>query len=328
MSEFKNKTVIVAGGAGFIGHHLVAALLDQQAVVHVVDNMSTGDAARLRTAGGRHANQLHVRTHDVAIAALLPEADIIFNLASPASPRHYQADPIATWKSNVLGTMNLLEHAQRCEATLVQASTSEVYGDPLSHPQKETDWGNVNPIGPRACYDESKRAAESLLMDAVRVAGADVRIARIFNTYGPGMSIADGRAIPNFIAQAEQGEPLTLHGDGSQTRSFCYVGDTVDAFLRLATVPAARGEVINVGNPAERTIRDLAERINTLWENPAGLIETARPVDDPSRRRPDISKAKAVLDWEPTVGLTEGLRRMRDAGQEESKRARLSATLG
>ena len=313
MSAFEDKRVIVAGGAGFIGHHLVIALLAEAAAVHVVDNMSTGHAARLPGAGGHHANQLQVQTSDITEAPDLPPADIIFNLASPASPRHYQADPIATWKSNVLGTMHLLEHAQRCGATLVQASTSEVYGDPLSHPQRETDWGNVNPIGPRACYDESKRAAESLLMDAVRVNDADVRIARVFNTYGPGMSIADGRAIPNFIAQAKAGKALTLHGDGSQTRSFCYVTDTVAGFLRLATVPAARGEVINLGNPHEITIREIAERVNALWGNSGGIVATPRPVDDPARRRPDITKAQEILGWSPQVSLVDGLRQMKEA---------------
>lgn len=313
MTDWNGKTVLVAGGAGFIGHHLIAALLKEGALVHALDNLSTGDAARIERLRVHQDNRLHFHQIDVSETAEFPGAEVIFNLASPASPLHYQADPIATWKSNILGTMHLVAHAQRLGATLVQASTSEVYGEPLSHPQKETDWGNVNPIGPRACYDESKRAAESLLMDAVRVHDTDVRIARIFNTYGPGMSVADGRAIPNFIAQAEAGKPLTLHGDGSQTRSFCFVSDTVAGFLKLATVDRARGEVFNIGNPHEVTIRDIAERVSVLWGNRAGIVETPRPADDPTRRRPDIQKAQDILGWTPQVSLADGLARMKQA---------------
>lgn len=310
MSLWQSKSVIVAGGAGFIGHHLVAALLNGGVRVHVVDDFSTGQKARLDPLLAKHGKRLSVTDLDVSVLADMPNVDLIYNLASPASPEHYQANPIQTWKSNVLGVMHLMEHAMGCGAILVQASTSEVYGDPLSHPQKETDWGNVNPIGPRACYDESKRAAEALLTDAVRMMGADIRIARIFNTYGPGMSIKDGRAIPNFLAQAMAGQQLTIHGDGSQTRSFCYVSDTVDALLRLGRSSAAKGEVINIGNPSEVTILQIAQRINAIVGNDAGIAFHPRPVDDPTRRRPDIAKARRILDWSPIVALDDGLQRL------------------
>lgn len=313
MTFWQDKSVLVAGGAGFIGHHLVDALLRENAVVHVVDDYSTGDAARLDALAPSGTNQLTRMKHDITTPAMLPQADVIYNLASPASPVHYQSDPIQTWKTNVLGTLQLLEHALTCGASFVQASTSEVYGDPLSHPQKETDWGNVNPIGPRACYDESKRAAEALLMDAVRVSGADIRIARIFNTYGPGMNPEDGRAIPNFIAQARTGKPLTIHGDGKQTRSFCYVGDTVAGLVRLGMTEAARGEVFNIGNPAENTIIEIAHLVNHVFGDRSQIAFHPRPVDDPSRRCPDIGKARRILGWEPQVTLQDGLATMIEA---------------
>lgn len=300
--------MLVAGGAGFIGHHLVRALLKHNARVHVVDDFSTGQKARLEAIQADRKNLLTIQTHDIATSMDLPAVDIIYNLASRASPVHYQADPISTWKSNVIGTLHLLEHAIDCAATLVQASTSEVYGDPLSHPQKETDWGNVNPVGPRACYDESKRAAETLLMDAVRVNDADVRIARIFNTYGPGMNTLDGRAIPNFFAQAQSGTPLTIHGDGSQTRSFCHVSDTTQCLMRLGSVSTARGEIINIGNPVEVTVLDIAERVNAICGNRTEIVFQPRPIDDPSRRCPDISKARRILGWSPKVALDDGLK--------------------
>lgn len=307
MSFWQDKTVLVTGGAGFIGHHLVGALLQKHAVVHVVDNHSTGDATRLDALSAIGTNQLNCIDHDIILPTSFPQVDVIINLASPASPIHYQSDPIQTWKTNTLGTLQLLEHALACGAILVQASTSEVYGDPLSHPQKETDWGNVNPIGPRACYDESKRAAEALLMDAVRTSDADIRIARIFNTYGPGMSLSDGRAIPTFLAQAQAGDPLTIHGDGSQTRSFCYVSDTVDGLLLLAATPAARGEVFNIGNPNEQSIAEIAHQVNRTFGNKSAIVFHPRPVDDPSRRCPDISKTKQILGWEPKITLQDGL---------------------
>ncbi|MDZ7710071.1 MAG: GDP-mannose 4,6-dehydratase [Roseovarius sp.] len=307
---WKRKMVIVAGGAGFIGHHLVRALREAKASVHVIDNFTTGDRSRLERLRRSEGERITVQHQDIALPAVLPAADVIFNLASPASPVHYQSNPIQTWKSNVLGTLTLLDHAIGCGARLVQASTSEIYGEPLSHPQKETDWGNVNPVGPRACYDESKRAAEALLMDAVRTADADIRIARIFNTYGPGMNADDGRVIPNFIAQAQADEPLTIHGDGNQTRSFCYVSDTVDGLMRLAALDAARGEIVNLGNPHEMTIRQIATTINQKFRRADNVILRPRPADDPSRRCPDTTKARHLLAWQPTISFEQGLHRM------------------
>ncbi len=324
MTFWQGKTVLVAGGAGFIGHHLVGALLDAQAVVHVVDNFATGQRAHVETLTAQYP-QLTIQTADLSTPVTLPRADIIYNLASPASPVHYQNDQIGTWKSNVLGTLQLLDHARRGNARLVQASTSEVYGDPLSHPQRETDWGNVNPVGPRACYDESKRAAETLLMDAVRVANADIRIARIFNTYGPGMNTQDGRAVPNFIAQAQAGQPLTIHGDGSQTRSLCYVSDTVDALLRLGAMDVARGEIINIGNPVEMTILQVAEQINARFNNQSPMVFAPRPVDDPARRCPDISKARRLLGWSPKVSFADGLAQL--TPDNHKARSAISASL-
>lgn len=310
MTAWSETSVLVAGGAGFIGRHLVTALLQAGAQVHVIDNYTTGQKAPLMALCARYAGRVTAQTGDISATPDLPPAQVIFNLASPASPRHYQADPVGTWKSNVLGTLHLLEHAQSCGATLVHASTSEVYGDPSHHPQVETDWGNVNPVGPRACYDESKRAAEALLMDAWRTAQTDMRIARIFNTYGPGMSAQDGRAIPNFMSQAEAGQPLTIHGDGHQTRSLCYVSDTVAALMRMGLVEAAKGEVINVGNPAEMTILQIAETVNAHFGHCSTITFKPRPVDDPTRRCPDIGKAKRLLGWSPTVSFAEGLAKM------------------
>ncbi|MEL6682364.1 MAG: NAD-dependent epimerase/dehydratase family protein [Pseudomonadota bacterium] len=325
MTGWAGTTVLVAGGAGFIGHHLVKALLGAGTNVKVVDNFSTAPSRRLADLVARNKEQLSVLEQDISRPTDLPEVDVIYNLASPASPLHYQADPIATWKSNVLGTLQLLEHAQATGVHLVQASTSEVYGDPLHHPQVETDWGNVNPVGPRACYDESKRAAETLLMDAWRTAGTDVRIARIFNTYGPGMSTGDGRAVPNFIVQAQTGQPLTIHGDGSQTRSLCYVDDTVDALLRIGLADAAKGEIINVGNPVEMSILEIAETVNAHFGEPSTIDFEPRPVDDPTRRCPDISKAKRLLSWTPGVSFKDGLAQM--APRDQSARSAISASL-
>jgi UDP-glucuronate decarboxylase len=307
MTFWTNKSVLVAGGAGFIGTHLVRALLAEQANVNVVDNFSTGSHEGVALLSNHH---LAITDRDIAKTGPFPRADVVFNLASPASPPQYQADPLQTWRSNIYGTANLLEHAQECDACFVQASTSEVYGDPVSHPQKETDWGNVNPVGPRSCYDESKRAAETLLKDAFRQSDTNIRIARIFNTYGPGMSCEDGRALPNFIAQANANRALTIHGDGSQTRSFCYVSDTVEGLMRLASVPEAQGEVINIGNPHEVTIAHIAERVNAAFGRATPVEFHPRPVDDPTRRCPDISKARSILGWEPKVPLDDGLAQM------------------
>jgi len=297
--SLRGKTVLVAGGAGFIGRHLVRRLLASGASVIVADDLSSGQDVG--------CDQVRFFQCDIAIIQDLPSADIIFNLASPASPPIYQRDPIQTWKSNVLGTLNLLDHAIRCNATLVQASTSEVYGDPLSHPQKEEDWGHVNPIGLRSCYDESKRAAESLLMDAFRTHETDIRIARIFNTYGPGMRPADGRLIPNFIHQALSGMPLTIFGDGQQTRSLCFIDDTVNALLLMAAVPEARGEVVNIGNPREQSVLDIAACVKMITGVDVPLVFSNLPQDDPVRRCPDISKAIRLLGWQPRISLQDGL---------------------
>ena len=299
MRSLRGKTVLVAGGAGFIGRHLVRRLLASGASVIVADDLSSGQDVG--------CDQAQFFRCDIAIIQDLPSADIIFNLASPASPPIYQRDPIQTWKSNVLGTLNLLDHAIRCNATLVQASTSEVYGDPLSHPQKEEDWGHVNPIGLRSCYDESKRAAESLLMDAFRTGETDIRIARIFNTYGPGMRPADGRLIPNFIHQALSGMPLTIFGDGQQTRSLCFIDDTVNALLLMAAVPEARGEVVNIGNPREQSVLDIAACVKRITGVDVPLVFSNLPQDDPVRRCPDISKAIRLLGWQPRISLQDGL---------------------
>ncbi len=319
MTFWTNKSVLVAGGAGFIGTHLVRSLIAQGARVNVVDNFSTGSREGVALLGN---HQLTVTDRDIATTGAFPQVDIIFNLASPASPPQYQADPLQTWRSNIYGTANLLDHAQRCGACFVQASTSEVYGDPLSHPQKESDWGNVNPVGPRSCYDESKRAAETLLMDAFRHSGTNIRIARIFNTYGPGMAREDGRALPNFIAQAQANRALTIHGDGSQTRSFCYVSDTVDGLMRLASEPSAKGEVINIGNPHEVTIGHIASRVNAYFGHDTPIEFHPRPVDDPTRRCPDISKAQSILGWAPQVTLDDGLVQMIVAQTDGASRSR------
>ncbi len=307
MTFWTDKTALVTGGAGFVGVHLVAALVAAGAAVHVVDNFSTSTPARIETLQRASNRMVTLITADIAAMPELPQADVVFNLASPASPVHYQADPIGTWRTNVMGSYHLMQHAAACGAILVQASTSEVYGDPLSHPQRETDWGNVNPVGIRSCYDEGKRAAEAVLMDAHRLGLVDVRIARIFNTYGPGMTPDDGRALPQFIAQARGGAALTVHGDGLQTRSFCYVSDLVRGLMLLASEPQASGEVVNLGNPHEITVLELAQTIIDSLGSASTVSFAARPQDDPSRRCPDIAKAQHLLGWSPQVPLSDGL---------------------
>lgn len=310
MTFWTGKSVLIAGGAGFLGTHLVEAVTAAGADVNVVDNFSTSTPNALNALKKMGNRRIHITQADVAEGGPLPAADVVFNLASPASPVHYQADPIKTWRTNVFGSYHLMQHAILHRATFVQASTSEVYGNPLTHPQREEDWGNVNPNGPRSCYDEGKRAAESVLMDAQRLGLMDLRVARIFNTYGPGMAPDDGRALPQFIAQARAGLPVTLHGDGSQTRSFCYVSDLIRGLMLLAAVPGISGAVINLGNPHEISVRELAEMVISSLSSSSQIMLTPRPQDDPSRRCPDIREAQKRLGWQPETSLRVGLNLM------------------
>ena len=297
--------VLVTGGAGFIGSHLCERLISQGHEVVCLDNFFTG-----RRDNVRHLldyGRFELLRHDVCEPLLL-EVDQIYNLACPASPVHYQYNPIKTVKSNVMGALNMLVLARRVGARILQASTSEVYGEPHVHPQPETYWGNVNPIGLRSCYDEGKRVAETLMMDYHRQNKVDIRIARIFNTYGPRMAESDGRVVSNFIVQALRGEPLTLYGEGSQTRSFCYVDDLVEGLLRLMNAEALH-EPVNLGNPGEFSIRQLAETVAELCEAELEIEYRPLPQDDPTQRRPEISRARKLLGWEPTIPLRQGLER-------------------
>jgi UDP-glucuronate decarboxylase len=299
--------VLVTGGAGFIGSHLCERLVRDGHEVVCLDNFFTGRRENVRhlLSSGR----FELLRHDVTEPLLL-DVEQIYNLACPASPIHYQYNPVKTVKANVMGTLNMLILAKRRGARSLQASTSEVYGDPTVHPQTEAYWGNVNPIGIRSCYDEGKRCAETLFFDYQRQHGLDIKVVRIFNTYGPRMHAADGRVVSNFIVQALQGQDITIFGDGQQTRAFCYVDDLVEGLLRfMGTGPEVHGP-INLGNPGEFTIRQLAERVITLTGSRSKLIELPLPQDDPTQRRPDIARARAQLGgWEPTIGLDEGLRR-------------------
>jgi UDP-glucuronate decarboxylase len=304
MDFYSGKRVAVPGGAGFIGTHLVNRLLDLGASVTVYDDFCTGQDANLSHL--KTSRALKVIEHDI-IDPLIVDGDIVFNLACPASPVHYQADPVKTWRSSVIGMNNLMESCRKTGARLVQASTSEVYGDPLVHPQSEDYWGNVNPNGPRSCYDEGKRAAETLALDFHRHHDVDVRIARIFNTYGPIMAAGDGRVVSNFAVQALRGDDLTIYGDGSQTRSFCYVSDMVRGLLALGSSPQATGKVVNLGNPGEVTMLELARQILTLTGSPSHIVHMPLPQDDPMRRMPDISRATSLLGWLPEVDLRQGL---------------------
>jgi nucleoside-diphosphate-sugar epimerase len=302
---------LVAGGAGFIGSHLCDRLLAEGASVVCVDNLLTGSRANVAHLVGD--GRFSFVQHDV-VRPLDLEVDTVFHLASPASPnpaspKSYLAHPIATALVNSQGTHALLELARRNGARFLFASTSEVYGDPLEHPQRETYWGNVNPIGIRACYDESKRFGEALVQSYRRQYDLDIRLVRIFNTYGPRCDPADGRVVPNFASQALAGEPITVYGDGSQTRSLCYVSDLVDGIWRAMTTDGARGDVFNLGNPEEHTILEYARLIRELSDSSSEIVFRPLPQDDPTRRRPDISKAQAVLDWQPRVALREGLLR-------------------
>ncbi len=301
--------ILVAGGAGFIGSHLCDALLARGDTVTVWDNLITGKTANI--AHLAEVPRFTFARQDLTDA--LPDPgplDQIYHLASPASPEGYRGHPIETHLTNALGTYHLLELAKATGARFLLASTSEAYGDPLEHPQKETYRGNVNPVGERSCYDESKRFAESLTMEYHRLYGQDVRIVRIFNTYGPRMDIHDGRVIPNLLSQALRGEPLTLYDGGERTRAFCYVEDLVRGLMAVMDAPQAKGEVINLGNPDERTIRNLAETILRVTERDLPFEDRPTAVgDDPNRRCPDITKAKTLVGWEPRISLDEGLRR-------------------
>lgn len=300
------KGSLVTGGAGFIGSHLIDRLIADGHDVVCVDNLFTGAKANIAHLVGHP--QFEFLRHDVTVP-LSVEVDQIFNLACPASPIHYQRDPVQTTKTSVLGALNMLTLAVRLKSRILQASTSEVYGNPVMHPQTEEYWGNVNPIGPRSCYDEGKRCAETLFFDHHRQYGLEIKVARIFNTYGPRMQLEDGRVVSNLIVQALNGDPITIYGDGLQTRSFCYVDDLVDGLLRLMR---SRREVmgpVNLGNPVEVTIQELAETIIDLTGSRSKLTFVERPADDPDRRRPDISMAQRELLWAPTVSLREGLLR-------------------
>ncbi|HEX6800798.1 MAG TPA: UDP-glucuronic acid decarboxylase family protein [Ktedonobacterales bacterium] len=298
--------VLVTGGAGFIGTHLCARLIADGHKVVCADNYLTGSAENVAPlAGNPHFALLR---QDVCEPFAF-EADAVFHLASPASPVGYWSNPFATIRVNTEGTRRVLEGAQRLGARFLMASTSEAYGDPLVHPQTEEYYGNVNPTGPRACYDESKRLGETITMEYHRRRGVDARIVRIFNTFGPNSQLHDGRMIPNFITQALRGEPVTIHGDGSQTRSICYVDDLVEGLVLALFTPGTAGEVINLGNPDERPVRAWAEQIVRLCDSPSELVFEPRRAEDPERRRPDITKARRLLGWEPRVTPEEGLTR-------------------
>jgi len=301
-----SKRILVTGGAGFVGSHLCERLLASGHDVLAVDNYYTG--RRMNVAHLLENPRFELLRHDITFP-LYVEVDEIYNLACPASPIHYQRDPVQTTKVSVIGAINMLGLAKRTKARILQASTSEVYGDPTIHPQPETYRGNVNPIGPRACYDEGKRCAETLFFDYRRQHDLPIKIVRIFNTYGPRMHPNDGRVVSNFIMQALQHQPITLYGDGSQTRSFCYVDDLVDGLIRLMNTPHEVTGPINIGNPAEFTIRQLAEKIIHLTGSSAELVTAPLPEDDPLQRQPVIDQARDILGWAPTVSLDDGLKR-------------------
>jgi UDP-glucuronate decarboxylase len=296
--------ILVTGGAGFIGSHLCERLLGEGHEVICLDNFFTGSKKNVASLLANPAFEL-IR-HDITEPILL-EVDRIYNLACPASPIHYQYNPVKTIKTSVMGAINMLGLAKRVRARILQASTSEVYGDPQVHPQTEEYWGNVNPIGIRSCYDEGKRVAETLMMDYHRQNGVDIRIVRIFNTYGPRMAVNDGRVVSNFIVQALRGENLTVYGDGGQTRSFCYVDDLVDGLVRMMECEGFTGPV-NLGNPTETTILEFARRISSLTGSKNRIVFNPLPADDPKQRQPDISLAREKLCWEPKVDLETGLR--------------------
>lgn len=302
------KTVLVTGGAGFIGSHLCLRLFDEGHRVICLDNFFTG---RLENFGRRYqelllSGRFEIIRHDV-IEPIVLEVDQIYHLACPASPVHYQYNPVKTIKTNVIGMYHMLGLAKRVRARILQASTSEVYGDPHVHPQPESYWGHVNPIGVRSCYDEGKRVAESLMMDYHRQHKLETRIARIFNTYGPNMSVDDGRVMSNFICQGLRGEPITVYGDGEQTRSFCYVSDLVEGLCRL--MASDTPEPVNLGNDREISMLELVEAISKVLDRRLEVVHKPLPPDDPTRRRPDLTRARTMLGYEPAVSLEEGVRR-------------------
>ena len=299
------RTALVTGAAGFLGSHLVDRLLGEGFEVVGLDNLMTGDLTNLNDAA--RDPHFHFQAGDVR-DPMHVYAEVVFNLACPASPVHYQHDPYATFTTSVLGAQRLVDMARGRPCTIVHASTSEVYGDPTVHPQPESYWGNVNPIGERACYDEGKRGAETMLSDAQRLWNIDARIIRIFNTYGPRMAFGDGRVVSNFIIQALRGEPITLYGDGQQSRSFCFVDDLIEGFIRVARLDKLDGPM-NLGNPTEFTIEELAKQVIELTGAKSELVRKPLPKDDPTQRKPDISRAKQLIGFEPKVELAEGLKR-------------------
>ena len=303
------KRILVTGGAGFIGSHLCERLIDEGHEVLCVDNFYTGARRNVAHLLGNPAFEL--LRHDVTFP-LFAEIDEIYNLACPASPVHYQFDPVQTTKTSVHGAINMLGLAKRRRARIFQASTSEVYGDPAVHPQTEDYWGNVNPIGIRSCYDEGKRCAETLFFDYHRQHGLKIKVARIFNTYGPRMHPNDGRVVSNFIVQALKGEPITVYGEGAQTRSFCYVDDLVAGLMRLMATPDDFTGPVNIGNPGEFTILQLAEKVIALTGSRSSIVKRPLPSDDPMQRKPDLALARQHLQWEPTTALEPGLRRTID----------------
>ena len=303
------QTILVTGGGGFIGSHLCELLLSRGSDVICLDNFFTGSKNNIRHLLSNPSFEL-IR-HDVTIPIEL-EVDAIYNLACPASPIHYQHDPVQTIRTNILGAMNMLELARRLRIPILQSSTSEVYGDPQEHPQRETYWGNVNPIGIRSCYDEGKRCAETLFFDYHRQYGIPIKVVRIFNTYGPRMLPNDGRVVSNFIVQALKGEDLTIYGDGSQTRSFCCVSDLVAGLVAMMHTPHRVTGPINLGNPGEFTVRELAETIIRITGSKSKIVYKPLPQDDPARRKPDISLAREQLGWTPHIALEEGLRQTID----------------
>jgi UDP-glucuronate decarboxylase len=306
MRHSLRKRILVTGGAGFLGSHLCERLVNEGYDVLCIDNFYTGAKENLRHIFGDPHFEL--MRHDITFP-LYVEVDEIYNLACPASPIHYQFDPVQTTKTSVHGSINLLGLAKRVKAKIFQASTSEVYGDPEVHPQHESYWGRVNPIGFRSCYDEGKRCAETLFFDYRRQHNLRIKVARIFNTYGPRMHPNDGRVVSNFIVQALKQEPITLYGDGQQTRSFCYVDDMIEGFIRLMDTPDTFTGPVNLGNPGESTIKELAEIIIDLTNSRSELLHRPLPEDDPRQREPDITLARTQLGWEPRIGLKEGLRR-------------------